>query len=136
MIFHRTNFSRCNSCVWFLIMIILKLIYFINCHNIQKPSKRRSVITVWNKLDLSLYCKCVVYDLIAERMDVAAFSGEGFDPKDWINKALRNAEPGQSKVADIIVHRFFFLWCNLHFVLKCLFFILLICMVNPGFNDE
>ena len=30
-------------------------------------------------------------------MDVAAFSGESFDPKDWINKALRASEPGQAK---------------------------------------
>jgi hypothetical protein len=31
-------------------------------------------------------------------MDVSAFSGETFDAKDWINKALRNADPSQSKV--------------------------------------
>jgi hypothetical protein len=31
-------------------------------------------------------------------MDVSAFSGETFDPKDWINKALRNADSSQSKV--------------------------------------
>ena len=30
-------------------------------------------------------------------MDVAAFSGDSFDPKDWINKALRASEPGQAK---------------------------------------
>jgi len=30
-------------------------------------------------------------------MDVAAFSGDNFEPKDWINKALRSSEPGQSK---------------------------------------
>ena len=31
-------------------------------------------------------------------MDVAAFSGDNFDPKDWINKALRSSDPAQSKV--------------------------------------
>ena len=31
-------------------------------------------------------------------MDVAAFSGDNFDAKDWINKALKSSEPGQSKV--------------------------------------
>ena len=30
-------------------------------------------------------------------MDVTAFSGDNFDAKDWINKALRSSEPGQSK---------------------------------------
>jgi hypothetical protein len=28
-------------------------------------------------------------------MDVAAFSGAEFDPKEWINSALQQAEPGQ-----------------------------------------
>jgi len=32
-------------------------------------------------------------------MDVTAFSGDQFDPKDWINKTLRNADPSQSKEA-------------------------------------
>ena len=31
-------------------------------------------------------------------MDVAAFSGDNFGPKDWINKALRSSDPVQSKV--------------------------------------
>ena len=30
-------------------------------------------------------------------MDVAAFSGDNFDPKDWINKALRASDPTQQK---------------------------------------
>ena len=30
-------------------------------------------------------------------MDVTAFSGDNFDAKDWINKALKSSEPGQSK---------------------------------------
>ena len=30
-------------------------------------------------------------------MDVAAFSGDNFDPKEWINKALRTGEPSQLK---------------------------------------
>ena len=30
-------------------------------------------------------------------MDVAAFSADNFDPKDWINKSLRSADPGQAK---------------------------------------
>lgn len=30
-------------------------------------------------------------------MDVAAFSGDNFDPKDWINKALRASDPAQQK---------------------------------------
>ena len=34
-------------------------------------------------------------------MDVAAFSGDVFDPKDWINKALRNADPAQTKVVYV-----------------------------------
>ena len=33
-----------------------------------------------------------------QKMDVAAFSGDNFDAKDWINKALKSSEPGQSKV--------------------------------------
>eukprot|EP00088_Acartia_fossae_P004952 TRINITY_DN12166_c0_g1_i12.p1 TRINITY_DN12166_c0_g1~~TRINITY_DN12166_c0_g1_i12.p1 ORF type:complete len:737 (-),score=171.86 TRINITY_DN12166_c0_g1_i12:311-2521(-) len=32
-------------------------------------------------------------------MDVAAFSDENFDPKDWINKALRSADSTQTKEA-------------------------------------
>jgi len=32
-------------------------------------------------------------------MDVAAFSGDSFDPKDWINKALRNSDSTQTKEA-------------------------------------
>jgi len=32
-------------------------------------------------------------------MDVAAFSGDNFDPKDWINKALRTSDQTQSKEA-------------------------------------
>jgi len=32
-------------------------------------------------------------------MDVAAFSDENFDPKDWINKALKSADPTQTKEA-------------------------------------
>ncbi len=32
-------------------------------------------------------------------MDVSAFSGETYDAKDWINKALRNSDPTQSKVS-------------------------------------
>ena len=31
-------------------------------------------------------------------MDVAAFSGETFDAKDWINKALRASDSTQPKV--------------------------------------
>ena len=31
-------------------------------------------------------------------MDVAAFSGDNFDPKDWINKALKSSDPTQNKV--------------------------------------
>ena len=40
-------------------------------------------------------------------MDVTAFSGDNFDPKDWINKALRSSESGQSKedVAGSLVMR-------------------------------
>ena len=30
-------------------------------------------------------------------MDVAAFSGDSFDPKDWINKALRASDQSQPK---------------------------------------
>ena len=30
-------------------------------------------------------------------MDVTAFSGDQFDPKEWINKTLRNSDPNQSK---------------------------------------
>ena len=30
-------------------------------------------------------------------MDVAAFSGDNFDPKEWINKALRSSDPSQAK---------------------------------------
>ena len=30
-------------------------------------------------------------------MDVAAFSGDNFDPKDWINKALKAGDPAQQK---------------------------------------
>ena len=30
-------------------------------------------------------------------MDVAAFSGDNFDPKVWINKALKSNDEGQSK---------------------------------------
>ena len=30
-------------------------------------------------------------------MDVAAFSGDNFDPKEWINKALRSSDPNQAK---------------------------------------
>jgi len=30
-------------------------------------------------------------------MDVAAFSGDNFDPKDWINKALRSSDSSQNK---------------------------------------
>ena len=30
-------------------------------------------------------------------MDVAAFSGDNFDPKVWINKALKSGDEGQSK---------------------------------------
>jgi len=32
-------------------------------------------------------------------MDVAAFSGDNFDPKDWINKALKSSDPSQNKEA-------------------------------------
>jgi len=32
-------------------------------------------------------------------MDVSAFSGETYDPKDWINKALRSSDPTQNKEA-------------------------------------
>eukprot|EP00090_Calanus_glacialis_P007990 TRINITY_DN16360_c0_g1_i1.p1 TRINITY_DN16360_c0_g1~~TRINITY_DN16360_c0_g1_i1.p1 ORF type:complete len:756 (-),score=324.33 TRINITY_DN16360_c0_g1_i1:133-2346(-) len=32
-------------------------------------------------------------------MDVAAFSGDNFDPKDWINKALKSSDPTQNKEA-------------------------------------
>ena len=35
-------------------------------------------------------------------MDVAAFSGETFDAKDWINKALRASDPSQTKVRNEI----------------------------------
>jgi hypothetical protein len=34
-------------------------------------------------------------------MDVSAFSGEAFDAKDWINRALRNSDPTQSKVSSV-----------------------------------
>ena len=33
-------------------------------------------------------------------MDVSAFSGDAFDAKDWINRALRNSDPTQSKVSS------------------------------------
>ena len=36
------------------------------------------------------------------KMDVAAFSGETFDAKDWINKALRASDPSQTKVRNEI----------------------------------
>ena len=35
-------------------------------------------------------------------MDVAAFSDENFDPKDWINKALRSADSTQTKVGTAV----------------------------------
>ena len=46
------------------------------------------------------------------KMDVAAFSEENFDPKDWINKALKTSDPTQTKVGPINVVRsmcFFFI---------------------------
>ena len=33
------------------------------------------------------------------QMDVSAFSGAEFDPREWINQALRREEPGQAREA-------------------------------------
>ena len=36
--------------------------------------------------------------MFTDKMDVAAFSDENFNPKDWINKALKTSDPTQTKV--------------------------------------
>ena len=48
------------------------------------------------------------------KMDVAAFSEENFDPKDWINKALKTSDPTQTKVGSINVVRSMFFIIHVH----------------------
>ena len=61
---------------------------------------------LYNIMNLNSMIKFQVYI----KMDVAAFSEENFDPKDWINKALKTSDPTQTKVGPIIVvRRMFFI---------------------------